>query len=462
MNGDGVRRLDLEVRTPVAMLNAGPHSAAVSGSVDEWERQGQPVVLVCLDRSRHDHEATLADVLHVPLLSAGIVSSFLLHLTRDPARVVRVMLRLLGAVAVRRATASTLLFFPAAVHLARVLPGRGIADVQGLDPAAARVALMVRELGDFRPPDLSELPVEWSRISARRIGVRWLSRRINSIAAEVTIDDGERVVVKRQRDHAGGSAAGRWAHEHRVLRTLGQAMDGELLTVPRVLFFDEPSSTLVLARAPGTALDALFAAAATADPAMMARLRDGIRGAGAWLAAMQTATRQGGDGRDLLAELVRTAVEDVAYLGATDRTIRRSRGKVVQQLDRLETRLRSRSLAVAGHHDDYWPGNIFCDGTRVTVIDFESFRPGLALEDAAFFLIRCDLLRRRFRLRIPDLSDQFFEGYEPGQRPDREALQFFTITKGLRALAKGAEDLPLPQRIWSRRTIRNAVLRALR
>jgi hypothetical protein len=64
-------------------------------------------------------------------------------------------------------------------------------------------------------------------------------------------------------------------------------------------------------------------------------------------------------------------------------------------------------------------------------------------------------------LRIPDLAARFFDGY--GDDPDPDALRLFTITKGLRSLARRAgEDLPLPQRLWTRRTIRNAVLRALR
>ncbi|HEU4522402.1 MAG TPA: hypothetical protein VFT12_10385, partial [Thermoanaerobaculia bacterium] len=97
------------------------------------------------------------------------------------------------------------------------------------------------------------------------------------------------------------------------------------------------------------------------------------------------------------------------------------------------------------------------------VIDFEGFRDGLWLEDVAYFLIRSDMLRRRFGLPFPDLGQQFFETYAPGEKPDREALRLFTLTKGLRTLANGTgDDLPLPQRIWTRRSIRKAVFAAMR
>ncbi|HVS33092.1 MAG TPA: phosphotransferase [Thermoanaerobaculia bacterium] len=454
VNGSGLRTADVEVRLPVAILSAGPHRPDVAARAEELERQGQPVMLVCLDGARHEHEHTRADVLHLPLLSGGILSSVAARLTRNPGRVLRMVMRLLGA-------PSALLRFPVAVHLARVLPQRGIADLQSSDPMAARLASVVRQLGELTPPDFAALPVDWTRLGARRIGVRWFTQRINSIVAEVSLDGDRRVIVKRQRTHAGGTAADRWAHEYRVLSSLAEAMGDGLLTVPRVLLFDEEAATLVMERAPGTALDALFAAAA-ADQDRMERLAEGIRGAGAWLAAMQAATPGNRDGRALLAELAASAIEDTAKLAARDPAIRRHQRSIVHNLQSLERRLSGGPLTVAGHHDDYWPGNIFFDGSRVAAIDFESFRDGLPLEDAAYFLIRSDMLRRRFRLRLPNLAQRFFEGYCPGQQPDPEALRLFTLTKGLRSLARGVgEDLPMPQRIWTRRTIRAAVLSAI-
>jgi Ser/Thr protein kinase RdoA (MazF antagonist) len=207
----------------------------------------------------------------------------------------------------------------------------------------------------------------------------------------------------------------------------------------------------------------LFASAAAADQTGIATLAAAIRGAGEWLAAMQRGTRREGEGRTLLVALVSKAVEDVATLAVVDRGIRRHRSALIERLGTLQRRLHDKTLAIAGHHDDYWPGNIFFDGERVTVIDFESFRDGFPLEDVAYFLFRSELLQRRFRVALSDLAGLFFEGYSAGKQPDADALQLFTMTKGLRSLANGMGlDLPMPQRIWTRRTIRGAVLKALR
>lgn len=453
------------IRPPVALVSVDSRCAEVALALETLEAQGQPVLLVCLDRARH-HHAPGADVMHVPLLSLGVLASFFFRIARSPAAVARpYLLLLLRAMTTPRVVASALLRLPAAVHLARVLPSRGVSAVQAADTRSEKLAGVVRELSHLSPPDLSDLPVDWARLGAQAIGVRWLSRRINSIAAEVSLHRAgavsapQRVVVKRQREHSGGSASSRFAHEYQTLASLRAAMGDGPYTVPRVLLSSEPAAMLVMERAPGTALDSLFSG--TADPAVMTQLVAGVRGAGAWLAAMQAATRRGDDGPRLLGELLIVAAQDAAKLSATDAVLRRHSTRISRRLEVLASRVSSGSLTVAGHHDDYWPGNIFFDGERVTVIDFESFRQGFALEDAAFFLIRCDLLRRRFRVRFPDLEAKFFEGYCPGGQPDVEALQFFTITKGLRALARGmGEDLPLPQRVWTRSTIRNALLRA--
>ncbi len=443
----------VEIRFAVALLSLHPHRPDVTSAVDEMERQGQPVTLVCFETSRHEHE-TLADVVHVPLLSAGVVSSAIASCIRNPRR-------LFSSVA-RAVTASTLLRIPAAIHLARLLSQRGIADVRGIDPVAAKLASAVSHLSDLTSPDLSELPVDWSRIGTRRVAVRWFTRHVNSIVAEVTVDDREeRLIVKRQRSHAGGSAADRWALECGVLRSLGDSMRGAF-GVPRVLLDDQDGGLVVMERARGTDLHTLFLAAVS-DRARMSQLAAAIRGAGAWLAEMQAYTRREVDGHRLLGEVVAIAVEDAAKVAAANGVIRRHHEMIVRYLEERRRLLTARPLTVAGHHDDYWPANIFFDGERVTVIDFESFRDGLALEDPAFFLIRCHMVVRRFRLHFPDLARRFFEGYCPGQQPDRDALQLFTVTTGLRFLARGAgEGLPMPQRIWTRRTVGNMIMRAVR
>lgn len=463
MNTRTLTRSDVEVRTPVAILSAGPHRPEVTTMVDDLERQGQPVTLVCLDNSRHEHEATRADLLHVPLLSAAVLSSLIVRLIKDPGHIVRVFIRLLVVMAAPRVALAALLRLPVAIHLARILPRRGLTDLQPFDPVASKVAFVIRNLSDSTPPDLSELPVEWSRLRASRVSVRWFSRRINCIAAEVSVDDdSRRLIVKRQRGDAVRSEVDRALHEYRVLGSLAEMIDDTTLTVPRVLLFNESAATLVMERAQGKTLDTFFAATA-ANAATVDRLADGIRGAGAWLAAMQMATRREADGTVLLGELVATAIADAEMMAATTRSLRWHHRRIVQRLRILERRVSRRLLTVTGHHGDYWPGNIFIDGRRITVIDFEGFRDGVPLEDVAYFLIRCEMLRRRFRLPYPNVLHWFLEGYSDGQQPDAEALELFTLTKGLRTLANGTGlELPMPQRIYTRSLIRKAVLGAMR
>lgn len=447
----------------VAVLSAGRHRPDVASVVDELERQGQPVTLVCLDRSRHEHQPTAADVLHPPMLSAAVLSSLVIRVIREPIRILRMIIRVC-VVTNPRLTVASLVRLPAAIHIAQILSRRGITEVRPTDGVASRIGVVVTQLSDRAPADLTALPLDWSRLSAGGVGVRWFSRRINSIAAEVSVGaDNQRAVVKRrQQADAVRSAVDRTAHEYRVLRMLSESMADDTLTVPRVLLFDAEAAILVMERARGTTLEALFAAAA-ADRGMLDRLAEGIRGAGAWLAAMQAATPGSADGRALLTEVVSAAVGDAAKVAVTDRIIRRHHREIVARLDTLERSLSGRPLAVSGHHGDYFPGNVFFDGERVTVIDFESFRVGLWLEDVAYFFIRSEMLRRRFRLSLPDLAQRFFDGYSGGRKADGEALRLFTLTNGLRNLANGVgEDLPMPQRVWTRRTIAGAVLGAMR
>ena len=426
----------------MALLTSG--EAAAWKLAGELERQGQPVTVVVIGGPRGVDAPADADVVRLPMLSPGIAASFAMRILREPGRLLRLALR-----------HRTLLRLPLAVHVAQLVARRGIGEVRAEGPLATKVAAVVRELTGPTHADLSDLPVDWQALSPGRdapLGVRWIVRRINSIAAEVSVG-GRRVVVKRQRSHRGGSAADRWAHELAVLRRLGDAMTDGHLGVPQVLQADEAAALIVMERAPGVSLDAMFAERSDG-------LDAAIEGAGAWLAAMQRVSVSGQDGAALLDRIVGRAVEDAALLASKDGAFRRRQRAIVRGIERLRQSVAKRPLRVTGHHDDYWPGNIFFDGTRVSVIDFESFRDGFPLEDAAYFLLRAELLQRRFRVPLPDLAARFFIGY--GAPADDEALRLFTLTKGLRSLANGmGEDLPAPQRIWTRRTMRNALMRAL-
>jgi len=397
------------VLPPIAIVSS-THGEEVAAMVEGLERGGQAVTLVCLDRSRHTHGPTRADVMHLPRLSPTIVSS-----------VVHRPWALRPALHV---------YAPVAVHLARVLPGRGIAEVRGADRVGKKIAAMVK----VTPPDLSALPFE--SLGASRVGVRWISRRINSVAAEASLDGERRVIVKRQ-------AAAPAGHEYQMLRSIAAVVQG----VPRVLLFDGQS--IVMERARGETLEELARERAP-------RLEEGLRAAGAWLAAMQAATPRPGDGAALVAEVAEEALVDAEKLARVERVFARNQARIVEAVQLLQRSVTP--FAIAGHHGDYFPGNVFFDGERVTVIDFEGFRDGHPLEDAAYFALRTEMLRRRFRLS-PALTERFFEGY--AQDIDDAALRLFTMSKGMRTLANGlGYDQPLPQRLWARRMVTKAVLQA--
>ena len=350
------------------------------------------------------HVVSLADE---PLLSPRVWFAVATRFVREPLRVVRC-----GS--------------PRAVWLAQSLRQRGITEVRAAVPHLQRTAKRIESLIGTAPPDTSLFDLDWSPLGVQSIGVRWISTRLDATVAEVVLDGGREAVVKQ---HRAAPVIERARHEAAAL--------ARLRNVPRVLLFDEQRATIVMERAPGVPLDRLFA---RAEPATL--LGD-LERAGRWLREMQNATRREDGGPEVLDEVLATARGDANGDPALLRAI-------------------AQPIApppVTGHHGDFWPGNIFIHGDRVTVIDLEGFRDGLPLEDVAYFLIRVELLARRFRVRTTGLADAFLRGYG---EVDRDALRLFTITKGLRTLANDTGgNLPLPQRLWMRRVIRGAIRRAL-
>lgn len=439
-----------DIRPPVAVVSRGPHTAGVEAMVEQLEAEGQPVTLVCLDREPHAHRERDGDVMHVPLVSLSVASSVAAALARAPGGVLRAAARLLSPSAALRAAA--------VVHLARVLSSRGIAEVRAADASAKRLAEAIRTMADFRPPDLSAIDTDWKGIGASRVGVRWISRRINSVTAEVSTGGGARLVVKKQQPHPVLSPAERARGEYRALVAVREALNSEELTVPRVRHFDEQGAIIVMERARGRSLEELYPAAAR-DAGSLDRLTAGLRGAGRWLAALQRNTTRQAGGAAMVRETVAAAVADVERLAAGEAMVRRQVARLVDGLAALESRMLAAPPPVTGHHGDFFAANVFFDGRRVTVIDLEGFRDGLPAEDIAYFLLRSELLARRFRIRA-DLEAPFLDGY--GRPVDAASLRLFTVTKGLRTLANGIGlDHPLPQRIWLRRSVFGIVLRAI-
>lgn len=453
-----------ELASPLAVIHAGPHDDGVTEQLETAERAGQPVTLVCFDASVHEHARTRADILHLPHWSLGVAKSCVRLLLRQPASVARSVARLLGGAVRHRAARSGLLLIPSVLHAAYTLRQRGVSRVEAAGSGDTTLASVLRTLTSGATQDLADLPVDWARLTDDpRIAVRWVARQINSITAEVSLEAGtRRVVVKRQRSHHGEAADVRWGHELHTLHMLRERMGEGPLTVPAVLLEDGAHSIVVMERALGTSLHALFVDAA-ANRSLLPALRGAVRAAGAWVAEMQRVTRSPRSGEAVLDTVIATARADLRRLATSDGMLRRHERAIAARVEELASRLRTRALEVAGHHDDYWPGNIFVDGERVTVIDFESYREGLLLEDPAFFLLRCEMLRARFRLPLPDLADDFFAGYSAGRPIDAELLRLCTISRALRMLARGAgEDLPWVQRRWTRNTIAKLTIQAAR
>jgi hypothetical protein len=297
--------------------------------------------------------------------------------------------------------------------------------------------------------------LHWDEIGAKPIRVIRTLERLDSLIALVEISGHREVIVKQHRrgTDAVRSAGTRACYEHDVLVSLRAAMTG-VYSVPRPLLADKPLGAVVLERAVGIALDERIRGGKRNEESAR-RLIPFVARAGTWLRLMQHHTRSSDDATPLLQRIVERALSDLDKVAATDWLIRRCRTELSRELRELGRRVRS---GVAGHHGDYWPGNIFMDDSRVEVIDFEGYRLGLPVEDAAYFLVQLDLLFPRFRKRLPPLRDAFLDAYFEGAPRDDDALRLFTLTKTLYALSRppgAAHTLPL--RLWLRHMQRRIV-----
>lgn len=250
------------------------------------------------------------------------------------------------------------------------------------------------------------------------------------------------VIIKQHR----GDAAARARHEFETLTMLRAAMP-EAYTVPRAVQLDEANGSVIMERATGTPLDVTLREDKRERDAIE-RLTAPMRRAGEWLRAMQTATRTRENVREILEQQV---LKGIRESGTTE---------IATRLRELQLRVAARATVACGHHGDYWPGNVFLDDQRATVIDFEGYRLGLPLEDVAYFLIQLELLMPRHARLIPALRVAFLDGY--GGIDDAEALQLFTLTKVLHLIARDAgSQHSFLLALWMRRTLRNIVKRCL-
>ncbi|HEU4887465.1 MAG TPA: glycosyltransferase, partial [Thermoanaerobaculia bacterium] len=124
--------------------------------IDELERQGQPVLVVPLLRSQQKvvHEEAkpwVKRALYMPLLSPAIFASNLKSFLRGPRRYLRLLWTLIVGTILRPSTLiRTLALFPKSVHLAMVLPKRGIRHVHAhFASHATTMAFIISSLSDI-------------------------------------------------------------------------------------------------------------------------------------------------------------------------------------------------------------------------------------------------------------------------------------------------------------------------
>ena len=300
--------------------------------------------------------------------------------------------------------------------------------------------------------------LHWEELNAQPGRVLWTTERLDSLIALLELSDRREVILKQHRPETDAvrSAGTRACYEHDVLVSLRAAMTGDY-SVPRPLLVDKPLGAIVIERAVGRPLDELIRERKRndADARSLAPL---VARAGTWLRLMQQHTRSSEDARPLVQRVVERALADIDAISAHDWLIRRKRKDIAGALRHLGRRVQS---GVAGHHGDYWPGNIFLDETRVEVIDFEGYRLGLPVEDVAYFLVQLELLLPRHPRRLAPLRDAFLDAYFDGAPRDEDALRLFTLTKTLFALSRppGATHV-LPLRLWLRHMQRRIVFRA--
>jgi len=339
------------------------------------------------------------------------------------------------------------------------------------DTAAAFIGLLDRHehVRDENDPAAFIAELDWAGLGMRAIGVRSFDTRKDSAVALVAIADGtsSRDVFVKQHVSSDDRSPGDVARlEHNILETLRTCLpslpdeSGATITysVPAPLLYDTLHGVIVLDRASGSPLDAIMR-----DARRRRAARDLVvpfRRAGRWLRLMQDCTRSDEDGRTILTALVVLALRDLELLAVGDRKLRKRRLDIIARVRTLETAVAGQPLAVYGHHGDFWPGNIFMNGERVDVIDFEGFREGLPFEDVTYFLSYIELMPL-MRRHVPELRGAFLEGFLEGGELDETTYELFRLLNGLRTLGR---NLAAPESLfkkWTHRSVRNEILRSL-
>ncbi len=292
----------------------------------------------------------------------------------------------------------------------------------------------------------------------RRYGVRMLHDGPDSRVAGVLLPASGQpraLVVKVHRDRRGQSRppAGRARHEFDVMIRLtslwgngdgGSRRECGPAPVPRPVGLDAEAGLLVLEESPGRRLDELIREARTGKRPQREAAMAAFEHTGRWLRRFQ--------------ELTAPSVDEGAALRAWRDEARlnlqrcapalpdRIRFRADQALDVSWAPSAGGRDAAAGHHGDFWPGNVMVVGDGVQVLDFEGYRPGAALQDPAYFLLQAELffdlpvLRRSFR----PLGAAFVRGYGREGLLAQESYRACRVSACLRLLALACGDADSP------------------
>ena len=319
---------------------------------------------------------------------------------------------------------------------------------EAYDLTASVAALLERLDVELEPHDRREL-LSAAGLSGRA-SLRVEQSRADSAVRRILIPgggNGRELIEKRHRARAGESAPppARAAREYALLAELDR-LPGGPLGAPRPLALDAERGTLLMEALAGEPLDVRIR---RLRGGALGSLLDDLRRAGEWLAGFQLRFSGQGDRAARLERIVDEIGSSLSLAGGVPTYAAERIASRAAQLARLAAREPARLVRT---HGDFWPGNLFVDGPRVSVIDFEGAASGLAEEDAADFLVELRLffLRPGGRTRFAAAARAFLSGY--GARP-AAALELALKRSALVRLVHGGALCPRPVRPLRRRAL---------
>jgi Ser/Thr protein kinase RdoA (MazF antagonist) len=249
-------------------------------------------------------------------------------------------------------------------------------------------------------------------------------------------------------DEAINSGRPHAENEFRALTALRDAFAREPsnLRVPCPVGFMPEQAALLMEKCTGEKLG---------DKLRWARLRPGTRASlagwfrdsGEWLATFHRVSARDGDSRAMFEKI------ETEFHADLQRCVRRGLSARLGSLARrrFEARKSASFDAVSGlvgRHCDFAPYNMLVSGDRITVIDFEGLRDGIAYEDLCYFLCMLETTPAYHlsRAAVASFRGEFLRGYERHTPLDDAALELFMVA----AMANVMAHSPLlrPARGW--------------